>query len=76
MDDSAHSTDILKSISRLKAQTAAAVSGYQFFGQPKSDLQQLGALELFMWTAWSEFKKETEEAIAFLTESWDECLMH
>ena len=48
MDDSAHSTDILKSISRLKAQTAAAVSGYQFFGQPKSDLQQLGALELFM----------------------------
>ena len=47
MDDSAHSTYILKSISRLKAQTAA-VSGYQFFGQPKSDLQQLGALELFM----------------------------
>ena len=48
MDDSAHSTyHILKSISRLKAQTAA-VSGYQFFGQPKSDLQQLGALELFM----------------------------
>ena len=30
-----------------------------FFGQPKSDLQQLGAVELFMWTAWSEFKKET-----------------
>ena len=47
MDDSAHSAYILKSISRLKAQTAA-VSGYQFFGQPKSDLQQLGALELFM----------------------------